>query len=128
MGEGRNLKKLLSELGIQTKTLAEKADVPPTTLYSVVNRDSGVDTKLVQALADLSGRDFLEILKYIKMGDYDPANDPIANRIAAEADGSEDEQHIDTIAAHHDAEDWTPEELAEIEEFKKYVRSKRQSK
>lgn len=33
-----------------------------------------------------------------------------------------------TIAAHHDAEDWTEEELAEIEEFKKYVRSKRHPK
>lgn len=30
-----------------------------------------------------------------------------------------------TIAAHHDAEDWTEEELAEIEEFKKFVKSKR---
>lgn len=33
-----------------------------------------------------------------------------------------------TIAAHHDAEEWTPEELAEVEEFKKYVRSKRKSR
>lgn len=32
---------------------------------------------------------------------------------------------IDTIAAHHDSEDWTKEELAEIENFKKYVKSKR---
>lgn len=32
---------------------------------------------------------------------------------------------IHTIAAHHDNEDWTSEELAEIEEFKKYVKSKR---
>lgn len=30
-----------------------------------------------------------------------------------------------TIAAHHDEEDWTEEELAEIEEFKRYVKSKR---
>lgn len=32
---------------------------------------------------------------------------------------------IRTIAAHHDGEDWTEEELAEIEQFKKYVLSKR---
>ena len=30
-----------------------------------------------------------------------------------------------TIAAHHDDEEWSDEELAEIEEFKKYVLSKR---
>ena len=33
--------------------------------------------------------------------------------------------HINTIAAHHDEEDWTAEELEEIENFKKYVLSKR---
>lgn len=32
---------------------------------------------------------------------------------------------INTIAAHHDSEDWTEEELNEIEEFKKFVLSKR---
>ena len=32
---------------------------------------------------------------------------------------------VHTIAAHHDSEEWTEEELAEIEEFKKYVLSKR---
>lgn len=32
---------------------------------------------------------------------------------------------IDTLAAHHDEEDWTDAELAEIEDFMNYVRSKR---
>lgn len=35
------------------------------------------------------------------------------------------EDKIDTIAAHHDGEDWTEEELEEIERFKAYIRSKR---
>lgn len=30
-----------------------------------------------------------------------------------------------TIAAHHDGEEWTEEELAEIERFKEFVRMKR---
>lgn len=34
-----------------------------------------------------------------------------------------DEPH--TIAAHHEGEEWTDEELAEIEEFKRFVLSKR---
>jgi len=33
---------------------------------------------------------------------------------------------IQTIAAHHDGEDWTEEELREIEQFKAFVRMKRQ--
>jgi transcriptional regulator with XRE-family HTH domain len=32
----------------------------------------------------------------------------------------------ETIAAHHDGEDWTEEELKEIEQFKQFVRMKRQ--
>lgn len=34
-------------------------------------------------------------------------------------------QEVHTIAAHHDGENWTEEELDEIEQFKKYVLSKR---
>lgn len=32
---------------------------------------------------------------------------------------------VHTIAAHHDKENWTDEELNEIDEFKKFVLSKR---
>lgn len=35
---------------------------------------------------------------------------------------------IETIAAHHDGEEWTEEELAEIERFKEFVRMKRQQR
>ena len=38
--------------------------------------------------------------------------------------GTYDNQ-INTIAAHHDEAEWTEEELEEIEEFKRYVISKR---
>lgn len=37
----------------------------------------------------------------------------------------DDSNSVDTIAAHHDGEEWTDEEIAEIEEFKKFVLSKR---
>lgn len=35
------------------------------------------------------------------------------------------EDKIQTIAAHHDGEDWTEEELEEIERFKEFVKSRR---
>jgi len=35
---------------------------------------------------------------------------------------------IETIAAHHDGEEWTQEELEEIERFKEFVRMKRQQR
>lgn len=36
-----------------------------------------------------------------------------------------DEYEVQTIAAHHDGDEWTEEELEEIERFKAFVRSKR---
>lgn len=39
--------------------------------------------------------------------------------------GRTDEPEIQTIAAHHDGDDWTEEELDEIEQFKEFVRMKR---
>ena len=36
-----------------------------------------------------------------------------------------EQQRIDTLAAHHDGEDWTEEELEEIEAFKRFVKMKR---
>lgn len=43
----------------------------------------------------------------------------------AALDDYEAQHGIHTIAAHHDEKNWTAAELAEIEEFKKYVLSKR---
>lgn len=40
-------------------------------------------------------------------------------------DGGMELHEVETIAAHHDGEDWTEEELAEIERFKQFIRSKR---
>lgn len=39
--------------------------------------------------------------------------------------GRTEEEEIETIAAHHDGEEWTEEELDEIERFKEFVRMKR---
>jgi len=39
--------------------------------------------------------------------------------------GRTDDEEIETIAAHHDGEDWTDEELEEIERFKRFVKSNR---
>lgn len=43
-------------------------------------------------------------------------------------DGGMNLQEVQTIAAHHDGEDWTEEELAEIERFKQFIRSKRKQR
>jgi len=39
--------------------------------------------------------------------------------------GRTDDKNIETVAAHHDGNQWTDEELEEIERFKEFVKSKR---
>lgn len=39
--------------------------------------------------------------------------------------GRTDDYEIETLAAHHDGEEWTEEELDEIERFKQFVKMKR---
>lgn len=43
----------------------------------------------------------------------------------AALDDYETQREIHTIAAHHEGEDWTDAELEEIEQFKRYILSKR---
>lgn len=55
----------------------------------------------------------------------------ICNELNITADGLSDgkiqykQDSIETIAAHHDGEDFTDKELEEIERFKEFVRSRR---
>ena len=45
-----------------------------------------------------------------------------------ENDPSPSRDEIRTIAAHHDKEEWSDEELDEVERFKEWVRAKRKQK
>ena len=42
MGDGVNLKKILNEKGMNVRTLARKTGISPTTLYSLIQRDSNL--------------------------------------------------------------------------------------
>ena len=48
MGYGKNLKDILDDRGMTVKELAKKAGIAPTTLYSIIQRDTAVrfDTAL----------------------------------------------------------------------------------
>ncbi|MGE6894438.1 helix-turn-helix domain-containing protein [Priestia flexa] len=93
---------LIDKTGHSRRAFAEKIGIPPTTLQSMLTRGVGrasVDNviKVCKALG-------ITVEEMEKMA----AND-----------------NIETIAAHHDGEDWTEEELDEIERFKNFVKLKR---
>lgn len=52
----------------------------------------------------------------------------IAFKKAEEQDALSEDSDIQTLAAHHDGDEWTEEELGDLEKFKEFVRSKRNAK
>lgn len=89
----------MKRLNIGNKELSKKSGVPLRTVNNILG---GITTNpTIDNLMALTKA--LNLTVNDVVGDYEP----------------------ETVAAHHDAEFWTDEELQEIETFKKYVLSKR---
>lgn len=96
------VKKLCDKHGITVPMLEERLEIPRNTIY--------------QWKEGSARRPSLERLE--KIADYfNVSLDYLRGRTT--------DVEVDTIAAHHDGDDWTNEELEEIEQFKEFVRMKR---
>lgn len=100
------IKYVMKIKGFTAEMLSQKSGIPKSTIDKITSGatpDPRYET--VKALANALGLNADELSEYlgIEASDYEPQ----------------------TIAAHHDSEEWTQEELDEIEQFKAYVRSKR---
>lgn len=93
------------ELNMTTEELSERSGVPVGTLNKILAGQTS-DPKFETVKAICKALD----ISLAALDDY------------------ETQQEVHTIAAHHDGEDWTEEELDEIETFKKFVLSKRDEK
>ena len=102
MGIGARLLELMKIKNINTSELANMIGVPPTTLYSMIKRDSSrVDIDIVIKIAHALGMTVDEFLS------------------------EEIPEAPNTLAAHFEGDDLTPEEQEEVINFIKYVKSKR---
>lgn len=99
------LDELMKEKGINKNQLSKESGVPYTTIDGFYKK--GTENIKLSTLKKLATY-FNCSLDYL-----------------ADNEISEKSPEVHTIAAHHDGETWTDEELDEIEEFKKYVLSKR---
>ncbi|WP_018934497.1 helix-turn-helix domain-containing protein [Gracilibacillus lacisalsi] len=99
------IKKLCKEHSISVKILEERLDFPNNTIYQWKSRTPGLDK--IQKVADY----FNVSVDYLL--------------------GRTNKKRLDepeTLAAHHEGEDWTEEELEEIEEFKRFVAMRREAR
>ncbi|MCA1180085.1 helix-turn-helix domain-containing protein [Bacillus licheniformis] len=99
------VKKLARSRGLSIAELERQLNLSPNVLYKLKNQKPSTDR--IEAIAD-----FFDVSVDYLLGRTDEPRIP----------GQED---IDTLAAHHDGEEWTEEELKEIERFKEFVRLKR---
>jgi molybdenum cofactor biosynthesis enzyme MoaA len=90
------------------RAFAEEIGLPPTTLQSMLTRGVG------RASID-------NVMKVCK------ALGITVEQLEEMANPENVEYEIKTIAAHHDGEKWTEEELEEIQRFKEFVKMRRQS-
>lgn len=100
MGIGSKLTRLMKEQNTNANELASRANVPATTIYSLIKRDSNrVDIDSLIKIARVLG-------------------------VTAEYFCNEDVQNlpnVQNIAAHKDGENFTADELEKIEEYKKLL-------
>lgn len=96
---GKRIKARRQELALSAEDIAEIMGVSPSTIYRYESMDianMGIDK--IQPIADALKTSVSYLMGW---------------------------PEVTTIEAHHEEEEWTPEELTEIEAFKDYVRSKR---
>lgn len=97
------LKMYMDRLGIGNKELSKLSGVPLRTVNNI--------------LSGLTSNPTLETVKAMAHALNCTLDDV--------AEDMKPKREIEALAAHHDDEDWSEEELAEIEAFKEFVRSKR---
>jgi transcriptional regulator with XRE-family HTH domain len=102
---GKRLKLLREEMGLKQIDIAEMLGVSRTTYTQYETEKSEPDLATVAKLAEI----------------YNTSVDFILGK-------TDIRTPIETLAAHHEGEEWTEEELEEIERFKEFVKMKRQKK
>lgn len=103
MGIGNKLSKLLELNNMNPNELARKVGVAPTTIYSMIKRDSKkADIEVLLKIADILG----VTVEYFVDEEVKPT----------------------TLAAHFDGDEYTEEELDEIRQFAEFVKNRKKQK
>jgi transcriptional regulator with XRE-family HTH domain len=115
---------VIKELGITTYRLCKDTGIPPSTFSDWKKGKSAPKIEKLQKIAD-----YLSVQVDYLLGKTDfKTQEEMFKSFDERFPNAAKEVHdyeINTIAAHHDGEDWTDEELEEIEKFKEFVKMKR---
>lgn len=94
-----------------------------------------IPEQIAEKIAGAFAMSFSELLEKYNLFDkiiHSHLQNNVADQLVLKESKSDSAQgespQVETIAAHYDGDDWTAEELADIEKFKEFVRSKRSAK
>ncbi|MEG0470736.1 MAG: helix-turn-helix transcriptional regulator [Solibacillus sp.] len=110
MKYGERLRMLRDKMNLSQKDLTERLNINRSTYARYETSSTQPDYDTLTKLADFFG----------------VTTDYLLGRSNQES--SSDSYEIQTIAAHHDGDEWTEEEQDEIARFKEFVRMKRGNK
>lgn len=102
------VKELCKSRGITVIRLEEKLEIPKNTIYQWKRIAPSLDK--IQKVADF----------------FDVSIDYLLGR--TDQKSIQEDNTVHTFAAHHDGDEWTEEELEEIEEFKRFVAMRREAR
>lgn len=150
MAIGNKLKQLLEERHITVKEFAQKINVPPTTLYSFIKRDSqnakmdllmkiceGLEINLAELLTvqdEINGEkkevlDLISLDSNYQVGDLlsELSKNPSAQFLVSSSNKMQSYEPPKnySLAAHFENEEFTEDEIEEIKQFAEFVKSKR---
>lgn len=110
------LRILIDNTGLSMRAFSEKAGIPNTTLYSMLERGIG------KASVD----NVIKVCKALGIT-IEQLQDMAKNNNLIPIVGKKDKSlnQIETLAAHFEGDEFTEEDLDDIENFIKYVKSKR---
>jgi predicted transcriptional regulator len=108
------LKKLIVKTGLSMRAFSEKAGIPNTTLHSMLERGIG------KAAVD----NVIKVCKSLGIT-VEQLEEMAANDSAEIKEKPNTENQLETIAAHFEGEEFTKDDLDDIENFIKYVKSKK---
>lgn len=100
-----NLKKLRLAKKLSGVEVAGAVSITPQYFYELERGDKRLNEDLIRKLAEY----------------FDCTTDYLLGKSIVR-------NPVDTIAAHHDGDEFTEEEMEDIEKFKEFVRSKREKK
>lgn len=120
------------EQGISEEQMCEQLGISEFELEQYEDAIIPLTQDLVGKIMSIFGMSFPEFLDKYGLFDIEipshfdgDVDQYLAFKKAEEQDALNEDHDNETIAAHHDGDDWTDEELEEIERFKEFVKSKR---